>query len=125
MSTTVTRTHVGTAAEFAEGDRKIVEVNGDRVGVFRVDGGFVAYLNICAHQGGPVCEGQYFPRVRARVGTGGELLSELSDHDTPHLVCAWHGWEYDLRTGVMVADERIKLRRYEVTVEEGEVYVHG
>ncbi|NUR92274.1 MAG: Rieske (2Fe-2S) protein [Nonomuraea sp.] len=119
------KVHVGAATAFAEGERKIVEVGGRRVGVFHVDGGFVAYLNICPHQGGPVCEGQFFPRVEAVLGEGGVLVGERSDHGQPHLVCPWHGWEYDLRTGVMVADDGIRLRRYETVIEEGEVYVIG
>lgn len=125
MTPTATRVHVGPASAFAQGERKIVEVEGRRVGVFRVDDEFVAYLNICAHQGGPVCEGQFYPRTEAVVTAGGELVAERSDHSTPHLVCPWHGWEYDLRTGRMVADAEIALKPYEVEITDGEVYIHA
>ncbi|WP_283137157.1 Rieske (2Fe-2S) protein [Rhizohabitans arisaemae] len=117
------KVHVGAAAEFEEGDRRIIDVKGRRIGVFRVDGRFAAYLNICPHQGGPICEGQYFPQVEAVLGADGTLVTERSNPDRPQLVCPWHGWEYDLRTGVMVADEQIRLRTYETVVEDGEVYV--
>ena len=39
------------------------------------------------------------------------------------LVCPWHGWEYDLESGVMVADRTFKLRKYDVVEKEGEIYV--
>ncbi|MDF5756931.1 Rieske 2Fe-2S domain-containing protein [Spongiactinospora sp. TRM90649] len=125
MDSTAIKVHVGKAADFEDGDRRIVDVGGRRVGVFHVGGRFVAYLNICPHQGGPVCEGQYFPKVEAVLGEGGVLLGERSDRTEPHLVCPWHGWEYDLHTGVMVADANIKLRQYETVIQDGEVYVIG
>ena len=39
------------------------------------------------------------------------------------LACPWHGWEFDLTTGEMIADERIRLRKYPVEVRDGTVYV--
>ncbi|MBS1698902.1 MAG: Rieske (2Fe-2S) protein [Actinobacteria bacterium] len=117
------RVHVGPDSDFEEGSRKIVEVEGKRVGVFKFRGGYLAYLNICLHQGGPVCEGQYFPRTTAEVGSGGELIAEGSDFDAPRLVCPWHGWEYDLATGEHVADKNYALKKYDVVVENGDVYV--
>jgi nitrite reductase/ring-hydroxylating ferredoxin subunit len=40
-----------------------------------------------------------------------------------HLVCPWHGWEYDLTTGENVADRRLLLRRYPVLIRNGDVYL--
>ncbi len=37
------------------------------------------------------------------------------------LTCPWHGWEFDIRTGRSWCDpERLRVRRYEVSVESGE-----
>jgi nitrite reductase/ring-hydroxylating ferredoxin subunit len=47
------------------------------------------------------------------------------NHDEMHIVCPWHGWEYDLATGVMVADRKFRLRKYEVEERGGAVYVHA
>ena len=34
--------------------------------------------------------------------------------------CPWHGWEFDIRTGQSYFDPaRVRVRRYEVTVESG------
>lgn len=117
------RVLAGRRSDFSDGDRVFVEVDRQRVGVFRVGDDFVAYLNVCPHQGGPVCEGQYFPEVTAEVGPRGELVQERLAYDKPHLVCPWHGWEYDIRTGEMAGDRRIRLRKFRVTVDGDDVYV--
>lgn len=114
---------VGAAAEFHDGDRRIIDVGGTQIGVFRVDGRFVAYENQCAHQGGPVCEGQYYPRMEAVYDDAGRSLGERANYDVPHLVCPWHSWEYDIRTGEMVGLRGLKLRAFPTEQRDGDVYV--
>ena len=118
-----TRLRVGAVSEFEEGSRKLVPNGRDQVGVFLVEGKFVAYRNSCAHQGGPVCEGRYFPRITALVTGDGLVNGERYDRSEPHLVCPWHGWEYDLRTGEFCGDRSRGLRAYPVEVEGDDVYV--
>ena len=39
--------------------------------------------------------------------------------------CPWHGWEFDLETGrSLLEPERIGLKVYPVTVEDGVVVLH-
>jgi len=39
------------------------------------------------------------------------------------LTCAWHGWEFDIRTGQSWCDpERLRVRRYDVSVEPGDAF---
>src|SRR5438270_7086317 len=109
---------VAKVGEIAPGGRKIVEVAGRSIGVFNLQGTFVAVLNICPHELGPVCRGRLggttLPSAPGefRWGREGEILA-----------CPWHGWEFDLLTGKALADSRKSLRRYPVTVEEGTVFV--
>lgn len=119
----LSRVRVGRVAEFADGDRRLVQVGGDEVGVFRVDGRFVAYQNRCLHQGGPVCEGRFFPRMRTLVGAGGRVDGDRYDESEPHLVCPWHGWEFDLRTGEFCGHRARTLRAYAVQLDGDDVYV--
>jgi nitrite reductase/ring-hydroxylating ferredoxin subunit len=88
------RVVVGKVSDFENGDRKIVDVNGKSVGVFRVDGEFYAIRNRCPHQFGPLCLGTFAPRA-VSGGPGDVHL----DPGPPLLACPWHGWEYDLATG--------------------------
>lgn len=105
------------------GDRRwLVHADGRVVGVFRLDGQFHAYENRCPHQGGPVCSGRVMPAVKGVVHDDGTVVHELAE-DEPHLVCPWHGWEFDLRTGRCVADPRVGLRKLNVVERDGDLFI--
>ena len=39
--------------------------------------------------------------------------------------CPWHGWEFDLETGrSLLEPDRVGLKTYPVTVEDGDVVLH-
>jgi nitrite reductase/ring-hydroxylating ferredoxin subunit len=40
-----------------------------------------------------------------------------------HIVCPWHGWEYDLATGEFMGNRRWKLRKFETERRGDDVYV--
>lgn len=115
---------VGPAAEFDDLDRKIVlQEDGQKIGVFRVGDRFVAYENRCLHQGGPVCEGKIFGKVEAVLEEDRNVVREKHSDTTKHLVCPWHGYEYNLETGAANGDPNLKLSQYEVVERDGMVYV--
>ena len=114
---------VGRVEEFDEFDRKIILTDGMKVGVFRVDGSYYAYENRCMHQGGPVCEGRIVAKVEAVLEEDRNVLREKFSATEQHLVCPWHGYEYDVRTGEQAGDRRLKLNRFDVTERDGMVYV--
>jgi nitrite reductase/ring-hydroxylating ferredoxin subunit len=109
---------VAQASAIPPGGRKIMEVGGRSIGVFNVNGTFVAVLNVCPHALAPVClgavRGTTLPSIPGeyRWGREGEILA-----------CPWHGWEFDLRTGRALVDTRKRLRLYPVTVRDDTVYV--
>jgi nitrite reductase/ring-hydroxylating ferredoxin subunit len=85
---------VGRVSDFENGDRKIIDVNGKSIGVFRIDDRFYALRNRCPHQFGPLCVGTLAPRAISN-GPGDVRM----DSGPPLLACPWHGWEYDIATG--------------------------
>jgi len=85
---------VGKVSDFENGDRKIIDVNGKSIGVFRIDDQFYALRNRCPHQFGPLCVGTLAPRAISS-GPGDVKM----DSGPPLLACPWHGWEYDIATG--------------------------
>ena len=109
---------VASIAELPPGGRKIVDVEGRSIGIFNVNGCYVAVLNVCPHELAPVCRG--------RVG-GTTLPSAPGEYcwgrEGEILACPWHGWEFDLLTGKALADPRKRLRLYPVSVEGDTVYV--
>ena len=40
-----------------------------------------------------------------------------------HIVCPWHGYEYNVRDGRHPGNRNIRLKPYKVEVKDGEVYV--
>lgn len=117
-ATQAKRWPVARAGEIAPGECRIVDVKRHSIGIFNVNGEFVAILNICPHELAPVCRGRVsgttLPSLPGdyRWGRDGEILS-----------CPWHGWEFDLRTGRALADPRVRIRRYPTEVRDDTVFV--
>lgn len=109
---------IGTVEEIPPGERKIVELSGQSVGVFHVGDEFVAILNMCPHEFAPVCLG--------RVG-GTALPSAPGEwkwgREGEILACPWHGWEFELRTGKALFANRPRLRMFPVKIENDEIFV--
>ena len=114
---------VGKSSEFKDGDRRIVIMGDLEIGVFRHEGKFYAYRNLCVHQGGPACEGLIIAKVEERILPDKTSRGLYFSDSEMHFVCPWHGYEYDLKTGECVADRRLRLRKYDVIERGDEVYV--
>lgn len=111
------------ADELGEGDHLVVELEGREIGVFRLDGEYLAYTNWCAHQGGPVCEGDLAGTTEAtRDLETGRYEMEWVKEDRV-LRCPWHAWEFDAATGACLHTDRYKLIEHEARIEDGEVVV--
>ena len=115
--------YCGLVADFEGDARKVVTVADREVVVFRVRGRFYALENRCLHSGGPVGEGLLIGKVEAVLGEDKAYLGERFSDDRLHLVCPWHGYEYDIKTGECVSDRKLKLRRYKIVQKGDEVYV--
>jgi nitrite reductase (NADH) small subunit len=84
----------GTVAHVRAGEEEIALAN--------VGNEFFATQGHCLHLEGPLGKGELEEAV---------------------LTCPWHGWQYDVRTGLNEFDHAIELRTYEVRVEDGEIQV--
>jgi nitrite reductase (NADH) small subunit len=82
------------AKEFPCGDRTICVVN--------VNGEYMAMDNVCLHRGGPLGQG---------VVEKGKVI------------CPWHGWTWDPKTGQAVHDANARVAVYVLKVENGEVRI--
>ena len=114
---------VAESSELKDGERKIVSATGAEVGVYRVQGKLYAYENLCLHQGGPACEGLLMPKVEQVLGVDKSFERNRFNYDEWHIVCPWHAWEYDLRTGEYVINRKLRLRKFEVVEKGGKIYV--
>ncbi len=100
MSDTVVE--VAKTADLAPGKGMVCEANGRPVALFRTEEGFFALDNTCCHRGGPLGEGFL---------------------DGSIVTCPWHGWRFDVRTGVSPDNEAARVATHAVTVEGDSVRV--
>jgi nitrite reductase/ring-hydroxylating ferredoxin subunit len=95
-----------------------VALQGRELCVVRTVAGLFAFGATCPHQGGTMCDGlikgtmEPSPRNEYQFGRDGEVV-----------VCPWHGYEFDVRTGESVNGViRGRLGAYPVEVRDGIVY---
>ena len=79
-----------------------VLVEGNVLAVFRTEDGLFALDGMCAHQGGPIAEG----RVEGGCVT-----------------CPWHGWQYELATGIQTINRQPLQRTYLVREHAGRLQI--
>ncbi|HEV2117727.1 MAG TPA: DUF2231 domain-containing protein [Terriglobales bacterium] len=90
-------------SELADGQMVLAEVKGLKLVVGRCPEGTFAFSDRCTHKGGPLSDG-------ALVGCT--------------VQCPWHGSQFDIRTGRVVAGPaRDVIETYPVEVRGGEVFV--
>ena len=85
-----------------EGEAKEFELADKTLCVANVNGVISAMDNVCLHMGGPLGQGYI---------------------EGNKVVCPWHGWEYDPKTGEVEHDPKSKLGVYPIKIENGDVMV--
>ena len=111
------------AAEFKDGDRRIVRIGNHEIGIFNHKGEIFAYSNYCLHQGGPACEGLTIAAVEEHLNPDKTSKGLFFSDTQMNFVCPWHGMEYHIKSGICLAFPEIRLRSYEVWVEDAQVKV--
>ncbi|MFD1987715.1 Rieske (2Fe-2S) protein [Mesorhizobium newzealandense] len=104
--------------DVAAGQPKIVTIGRMSVGIFLLDDGYAALLNICPHRAGQLCLGPVSGTTRQtdRAEFVYERAGEL-------IRCAWHGWEFDIRSGKCLVDEKLKARTFPVHIDGDDIYL--
>jgi len=113
----------GHVSQFVDGQRILLNVHDREVFVFEHGGRYHAFENVCRHMGGPVGEGILMGKVEAVLDENQAQVRERFSTTEIHIVCPWHGWEYDIETGECAAFRKIRLRRYEAIQRGEDVYV--
>jgi nitrite reductase (NADH) small subunit len=113
----------GNVGDYADGDRKVVVCGDNEVGVFRIGDEFYAWHNRCAHRAGPVCQGRIMKRVLEPVASDKTTRSQAYDETESHIVCPWHGYEFNLKTGRHPGNAAQALRHAKLEIIDGEVHV--
>ena len=94
---------VATTDEMADHPAKCVEVDGEKIALFKGEGGFYALSDTCTHRGGPLSEGEV---------------------EGVEVTCPWHGAIFDLRTGgVLGPPAATGVKSYPVKVTGGDIEI--
>ncbi len=93
---------VAALAELPPGSARSVSVNGKAIALYNVGGTIYATDHTCLHQGGPLGEG-------------------ILQGDT--IICPWHMWEYNVRTGEKLGNPELKLGTYPARIEGADIEV--
>ena len=94
---------VATVGELPDPGATVVEVDGDLIALFHVEGAYHALDDVCTHDGGPLASG------------------ELTGHK---VACPRHGAKFDIRTGAALSMPAVRATRaHDVKVEDGGVWV--
>ena len=113
---------VAKASDLKDGDRRIVISGQHEVGVFFKDGSYYAYSNYCVHAGGPACEGILVNNV-VDILNADKTYEGQTFGENVHFACPWHGYEYDLKTGINQGSTRYRLKAATIEEKDGNVYV--
>jgi nitrite reductase (NADH) small subunit len=84
------------------GEAREFECAGKTLCVANVDGTITAMDNVCLHRGGPLGQG-------------------MIEHGK--IVCPWHGWAFDVKTGAAAHNPNARVQVYPVRVEGDELKV--
>lgn len=93
---------VATQDALWDGEMEPFQVNGTEILLLRVEGDYLAYQGTCPHQRQSLAEGEL---------------------DGTVLTCAFHLWEFDVRTGRGINPRGSCLVRHDTRVADGRVYV--
>jgi 3-phenylpropionate/trans-cinnamate dioxygenase ferredoxin subunit len=94
---------IAEAAELAPGGKKLVDVDGRALALFRVGDDYYAVDDVCTHDGGPLAEG---------------------DLEGTEIECPRHGARFDVRTGAVTCFPAVEpIPTHPVEVRGDGVYV--
>jgi nitrite reductase (NADH) small subunit len=94
---------IARVGEVKEGFGKYIEVGERQVALFYQEGTYRAVDNLCPHMAGPLSAGD----------VNGSIV-----------VCPWHGWEFDLKTGQCLNIAHSKVETFALKIEDGRILVY-
>jgi 3-phenylpropionate/trans-cinnamate dioxygenase ferredoxin subunit len=100
-----TRVNICAAGELAPGEMRLVEHDGQKIGVFNCDGALYAIEDRCSHDDGPLAEGPF-------------------DASTCTVECPRHGSLFDLTSGrPKTLPAYAPVQTFAVEIEDDTIYL--
>lgn len=93
---------VASINDVAAGRAKSLKVGERTIALYHTKSGFFASDNTCPHRGGPLGQG--------------DVIGE-------EIVCPWHLWGFDVRSGVCMGNVQVSIVTHEVKIDRDRVLV--
>jgi nitrite reductase/ring-hydroxylating ferredoxin subunit len=93
---------VASLSELPPGSSRAVEVRGQALALYNVDGAVLATGNTCPHRGGPLGEGDLAGQV---------------------ITCPWHGFQYDVKSGRCLTNPALAIACHPVRLDGDSILV--
>ncbi len=90
--------------DIPEGGSKLVMVDDTPIALFKIKGEVHAWDNRCPHRGASLADGNISESV---------------------IQCKYHLWEFDIKSACAVANSDLKVKAFEVVIEDGDVFIDG
>ncbi len=90
--------------DIPEGGSKLVMVDDTPIALFNIKGEIHAWDNRCPHRGASLADGNISESV---------------------IQCKYHLWEFDIKSACAVANSDLKVKAFEVVIEDGDVFIDG
>jgi nitrite reductase/ring-hydroxylating ferredoxin subunit len=90
--------------EIPAGSIREFQVDGLTVAIANIGNKFYAINNTCLHRGGPLAQGELHGAV---------------------VTCPWHGWQYDVTTGKLVANPTIGVKTYALEARGEDLWIEA
>ena len=95
---------VAKLSEIPQCGSKLVMVGETPVALFNIKGKIHAWDNRCPHRGASLADGNISESV---------------------IQCKYHLWEFDIKSACAVANSDLKVKAFEVVIEDGDVFIDG
>ena len=94
---------IGPAASIPAGEMRESIIFGTSYAICNVGGDYYAASVTCPHLGAPLAYGALHENI---------------------IVCPWHAWEFDCRTGRNTVDPEVKLETFTVEQRDEDLFIH-
>jgi nitrite reductase (NADH) small subunit len=109
---------LGPLDRFGDRSVQLVTLDSKEWAVARWEGELFVFRNVCPHRAGPVGRGALLSGLICK-----SVDSLSKDDGEPVVVCPWHRWEFELRSGRAVRESHRHLRIYRARVVGARVVV--
>ncbi len=104
--------------EITEGTFIIKKINGKSIGATLFEGEYKLILNFCPHEGAEICKGRISNPIISDT-----VNKFIIDDNRKVLVCPWHKWEFDMKSGFPLVKGNGKVLFFKSVIKDNQLFI--